>query len=229
MAHDFNNLLSVISGNSQLLLMEEDLGEVGRDTVENIRNAVDRASELTLQLLMFSRKQPTQSKPLDLNHLVLEEGRLLQRIIPKEIRLNFELKPGLPLIQADAMEVRQILMNLVLNARDAMPEGGEITLQTRTWDSTGTAPDNRPLKPGRFAWLSVTDTGVGMSEETQKHIFEPFFTTKEMGKGTGLGLATVYGIAEKRGGCVWLESEPGKGSAFHLCLPFSPSGGNKPF
>jgi two-component system cell cycle sensor histidine kinase/response regulator CckA len=125
------------------------------------------------------------------------------------------------------MEIRQILMNLVLNARDAMPEGGQIILRTSRWDSTGMGPDHRPLKPGPFAWLSVIDTGTGMGEETQKHIFEPFFTTKETGKGTGLGLATVYGIAEKRGGCVWLESEPGKGSAFHLCLPFSPSAGNK--
>ena len=218
-AHDFNNLLTAIKGNSQLLLGEENLGEMEREAIENINDAALRATDLTRQLLLFGREKKSDPRVVDLNHLVSEEGKMLQRIIPREIQLRFDLDSKLPRIEADVTEIRQVLINLVLNARDAMPKGGEVVLQTRLWDSSGTGPDGEPLGLGRFAWLSVRDTGTGMDAETQKHIFEPFFTTKEKDKGTGLGLAIVYEIVQKSGGWISLESEPGKGTTFHLGFP----------
>lgn len=218
LAHDFNNMLAAVHMHLQLL-KDENLGEEGREVVETIRDTVARATDLTQELLMFSRKRPPSSKPLDLNQLVLEETRLLQRMITQAFPLECELGEGIPTIEGDPMELRQVFMNLVLNARDAMPRGGQIGFKTRAWNSTGKSPDGSPLSAGSFAWLSVADSGTGMDAETVRHIFEPFFTTKEEGKGTGLGLAIVYSIVTKSNGKVWVESERNKGTTFHLLFP----------
>ena len=217
-AHDFTNLLTAVHVNAQLLAQEK-LGEEGHEALETIRNTVDRAVELTRQLMTFSRKQAIAPRVLDLNALVAEEARLLQRMV-KEVLLEVVAGEGVPPIEADPTEMRQLLMNLVLNARDAMSRGsGDVTFTTKPWMSEGKAPNESRLPPGPYAWLSVKDNGSGMDEETKKRIFEPFFTTKEEGKGTGLGLAIVYSVVTKRGGTVWVESEPGAGTTFHFLFP----------
>ena len=220
-AHDFTNLLTAVHVNAQLLAQEK-LGEEGHEALESIRNTVDRAVELTRQLLTFSRKQVTAPRVLDLNALVVEEIRLLQRMV-KEVQLEFTAGEGVPPIEADPTEMRQVLMNLVLNARDAMPKGtGNVTFTTRLWMSEGKAPNESRLAPGPYAWLSAKDDGSGMDDETKKRIFEPFFTTKEEGKGTGLGLAIVYSVVTKRGGALWVESAPGAGTTFNFLFPATP-------
>jgi PAS domain S-box-containing protein len=219
-AHDFNNLLTAILGYCHLL---EDFAGVsprlGRGLGE-IRKAGERAASLTHQLLAFSRKQVLDPKVTDLNEVVAETEKLLRRLIGEDIELRAHLDPGLGRVLVDPGQVTQVLVNLAVNARDAMPGGGKLTLETQ---NTDVAPEqvrrHREISPGPYVMLAVSDTGIGMSEETLTHIFEPFFTTKEMGKGTGLGLATVYGIVKQSGGDVWVYSEPGRGSTFRIYLP----------
>ncbi len=206
-AHDFNNLLTVITGYTQILLDSDDVGESSRSAAEQIRHASDRAATLTRQLLAFSRRQFLRLKVLSLNRVVADMKAMLSRLIGEDITLVMELAPDAGNIQADPAQMEQILMNLVLNARDAMPHGGTLTI------ATSKAPDGDRVR------LRVKDTGTGMDRETRERIFEPFFTTKEESKGTGLGLATVYGIVQQSGGHIEVESTPGEGSLFTLVFP----------
>jgi two-component system cell cycle sensor histidine kinase/response regulator CckA len=219
-AHDFNNLLTAIRGNADLLLLDPTLGEGSREDVTEIRRAADRAAALTRQLLAFSRRQVLQPRVLDLNGVVLDMERMLSRLVGAGVRIATVLAPRLGRTLADAGQVEQVVMNLVVNARDAMPEGGVVTVETA--DVELTADDQRRLPyvvPGRYVRLRVRDTGHGMDAETCAAAFEPFFTTKPPGQGTGLGLSTVYGIVKQSGGYVWIESEPGRGTAVSVHLP----------
>ena len=219
-AHDFNNLLTVINGYSELLASKlagnAQLGEI----VAQIHHAGERAAELTMQLLTFSRKQAAQAKPLDLN-LVLEDAeKLLRRVLGEDIDLVSIPGEGLGRVLADRGQMQQVLMNLVVNARDSMPDGGTLTIETRNMLADDVLVAQHPeLKPGRYVHLCVTDTGIGMTDEVLRQVFEPFFTTKEKGKGTGLGLATVQRIVRQCGGAIRVESEVGKGARFHLYFP----------
>ena len=219
-AHDFNNLLTIIKGNSSLLVerVQSDDQLLGR--TQQIENAADRAASLTRQLLAFCRMQVLQPKILDLNMLVSEMCKLLRRLIREDIAFTFHASESLGRVKADPGQIEQVIMNLVVNAGDAMPSGGTLTIETRnvTVDEQY-ALARPPILPGEYVLLAVTDTGHGMDDETKSRIFEPFFTTKEQGKGTGLGLATVYGIVKQSGGCVWVESEPEKGARFEVYLP----------
>ncbi len=218
-AHDFNNLLTVINGYGDLILTRLDKVSPLRPPLEQIRRAGERAAVLTQQLLGFSRRQVIQPKPVNLNTLVSEALGMLQPLLGERIRIETELDPTLDHVSADPVQVDQILMNLAANAQDAMPDGGALRIQTRNIMVVGRG-DNAPaeLPPGTYVMLSVTDTGAGMSPETQQHIFEPFFTTKPRGRGTGLGLATVYGIVKQNGGWIFVESELGKGTSFQIYL-----------
>jgi len=219
-AHDFNNLLTVIKGNSSLLVesLQSDERLLGR--TQQIENAADRAASLTRQLLAFCRMQVLEPKILDLNMLVSEMCKLLRRLIREDIAFTFHAGKSLGRVKADPGQIEQVIMNLAVNASDAMLAGGNLTIETRnvTVDGEG-ALARHPIVPGEYVLLAVTDTGHGMDAETKARIFEPFFTTKEQGKGTGLGLATVYGIVKQSGGCVWVESEPEKGARFEVYLP----------
>src|SRR5215469_9259164 len=219
-AHDFNNLLTVIKGNSTLLVdcLQSDDRLHGR--ARQIESAADRAASLTRQLLAFCRMQVLQPKILDLNVLVSEMCKLLRRLTREDISFCFHAGQSLGRVKADPGQIEQVIMNLVVNAGDAMPTGGSLTIKTHnvTVDEQR-AITRPPILPGEYVLLSVTDTGQGMDAETKARIFEPFFTTKEQGKGTGLGLATVYGIIKQSGGCVWVESEPGSGARFEVYLP----------
>ncbi len=218
-AHDFNNVLTAILGSSELLFLDTPAGQTPREELHIIRDAATRAQDLIRQLLAFSARQVLQPITLDLNHLVGNIGKMLRRLISDDIKLVTELAPDLAAVRADPGQLEQVLVNLAVNARDAMPNGGTITVKTyNAVVREGEAvPDHVP--PGRYAVLQLTDTGVGMDAETQARIFEPFFTTKERGKGTGLGLATVYGIVRQTGGYIAVESAPGAGSSFRLYLP----------
>jgi len=188
--------------------------------VEEIRKAGERAASLTRQLLAFSRRQMLKPVVLDLNTVITGMGKMLPRLIGEDIDLRFDLHASLGQVEADPGQMEQVLMNLVVNARDAMPAGGCLTVKTENIEFTGRAAKAHiVLESGSYVVLSVTDNGVGMDADTQSHIFEPFFTTKEVGKGTGLGLATVYGIVKQSGGSVWVYSEPGKGTTFRIHLP----------
>jgi two-component system cell cycle sensor histidine kinase/response regulator CckA len=219
-AHDFNNLLTVIKGNSSLLVdrMQSDDRLLG--CTRQIESAADRAAGLTRQLLAFCRMQVLQPKILDLNMLVSEMCKLLRRLIREDIAFNFHAGESLGRVKADPGQIEQVIMNLAVNAGDAMPAGGSLTIETRniTVDEQF-ARARPPILRGQYVLLAVNDTGQGMNDETKARIFEPFFTTKEQGKGTGLGLATVYGIVKQSGGCVWVESEPHKGARFEVYLP----------
>jgi signal transduction histidine kinase len=219
-AHDFNNLLTVIKGNSSLLVesLQSDDQLLGR--TQQIENAANRAASLTRQLLAFCRMQVLQPKILDLNMLVSEMCKLLRRLIREDIAFAFHASESLGRVKADPGQIEQVIMNLVVNAGDAMLSGGTLTIETRnvTVDEQY-ALARPPILPGEYVLFEVTDTGHGMDAETKSRIFEPFFTTKEQGKGTGLGLATVYGIVKQSGGCVWVESEPEKGARFEVYLP----------
>jgi two-component system, cell cycle sensor histidine kinase and response regulator CckA len=219
-AHDFNNLLGVIIGYAEAL--QEQVGEKHalREAVDEIQNAGKRAALLTQQLLAFSRKQVLEPKVLDLNTVVSEIDRMLRRLIGEDIELNVSLAKGLGMVKADPGQLDQVIFNLAVNSRDAMPDGGKLTLQTNNAELDQNDVNKfRYVIPGSYVLLKVSDTGCGMDAELQSKIFEPFFTTKELGKGTGLGLATVYGIVKQSGGYVWVDSEVGKGTTFKIYLP----------
>jgi signal transduction histidine kinase/ActR/RegA family two-component response regulator len=219
-AHDFNNLLMTILGCSELLLRDFDPEDRRREEVEEIRRAAQRATSLTHQLLAFGRRQVLQPRVLDLNEIVENMNRMLRRMIGEDIQFQTILTPGLWPVKVDPGQIEQVIMNLVVNARDAMPQGGRLTLETANKDlDEEYARRHISVKPGAFVMMAVTDTGCGMDAKTQSHLFEPFFTTKEKGKGTGLGLSTVYGIIKQSGGNIWAYSEVGKGSTFKVYLP----------
>jgi two-component system, cell cycle sensor histidine kinase and response regulator CckA len=219
-AHDFNNLLTTVLGYSDMALSQLSAHDPIREDIDEIRKAGQRASNLTRQLLAFSRKQVFEPRVLDLNALIAESSRMLARLIGEHIRFETVLDPELGSVRADPGQVEQVIVNLVVNARDAMPEGGMLTVRTGNADITApSSRDHGGLAPGRYIVISVRDTGVGIEPETQKRIFEPFFTTKEKPHGTGLGLATVYGIVSQSGGHIVVASEPGRGSTFAIYLP----------
>ena len=219
-AHDFNNLLTIITGYSDLVLAGLDRHDDMRGMIEEIHKAEERAAGLTRQLLAFSRKQVLQPRVLDLNDLVVDVQKMLGRLIGEDIQLFTTLSPSLGRVKADPGQIEQILVNLAVNARDAMPDGGELVVETSDVDvDAAFARDCPELRPGRYTVLTFTDTGCGMDKQTLDRIFEPFFTTKGQGRGTGLGLATVYGIVKQSGGYVYAQSEVGKGSAFRVYLP----------
>ncbi len=218
-AHDFNNLLMVISGYSEFLLDRLGPEPELRAPAQEIASAAGRASALTRQLLAFSRKQMLAPKILDLNGVVTENLKMLTRMIGEDIELVMVPATGLGAVRADAGQIEQVIMNLAVNARDAMPSGGKLTIETSNVSlDEESARVQAPLKPGNYVMLAISDTGAGMDSETQSHIFEPFFTTKGP-KGTGLGLSTVYGIVKQSGGYIWVDSEPGKGTTFKIYLP----------
>jgi PAS domain S-box-containing protein len=219
-AHDFNNLLTVINGYSRLLLGKLKAGDPLLDGLEQIHRAGERAAGLTQQLLAFSRKQVLQPRALDLNRVVGEMRPMLERLMGEDVEVSVELHAEATTIRADPNQLERVVMNLVVNARDAMPEGGKLSIETGVveWDESY-AQSHPGARAGPYIVLAVSDTGVGMNEETRRHIFEPFFTTKEVGKGTGLGLSTVHGIVEQSGGCIDVHSEPGHGTTFKLYLP----------
>jgi PAS domain S-box-containing protein len=219
-AHDFNNLLTIISGYTELALSRPHLPSEVHADIERIENASGRAAALVRQLLAFSRKQVLQPKILDLNKIVLNLDSLLRRLMDERIEMVTRVKDDIGKVKADPAQVEQVIMNLVVNARDAMPEGGRLVVETCNADlDANYAVDHVSVRPGRYVMLAVSDTGVGMDRQTVAHIFEPFFTTKESGRGTGLGLSTVYGIVKQSGGYIWVYSEPGKGSTFKVYLP----------
>jgi PAS domain S-box-containing protein len=219
-AHDFNNLLNVITGYGELLLRRLAPGSHESLKAESILKAADRAAGLTRQLLAFSRRQVLQPKPFDLNSVVVEVGKMLSRVIGENIRFHTRLDASLGLVKADPGQIEQVLMNLVVNAKDALPGGGNVCIETRNADfDESFALQQLGSCPGPYVMLAVSDDGVGMDEEVQQHIFEPFFTTKEKGKGTGLGLAMVYGIVKQSEGCISVESRPGHGTTFRIYLP----------
>jgi PAS domain S-box-containing protein len=223
-AHDFNNILTAVLGYADML--KEDLGEeLGEDNqyledVEEIRHAATRAASLTRQLLAFSRRQVMEMAPLDLNEIVSNLDKMLRRLIGENITLRAVLAEDLGTVRADAGQLEQVIMNLVVNARDALPKGGQITIQTGNIDlDVEYASRHAGVTPGPYVLLAVSDTGVGMTEEVKARIFEPFFTTKGPGKGTGLGLSTVYGIVKQSGGNIWVYTEPNQGTTFKIYLP----------
>ena len=219
-AHDFNNLLGVIIGYSEALEESLDANDKFHRQATEIRKAAQRAASLTRQLLAFSRQQPLEPKVLDLNIVVTELEKMLTRLIGEDIVLKSALAPSLGRVKADASQMEQVIMNLVVNARDAMPHGGKLTIETANIEVDDTyARQHGHISAGPFVMLGVTDTGMGMDAETQLHIFDPFFTTKERGKGTGLGLSTVYGVIKQSNGFIWVYSEPGHGATFKILLP----------
>jgi PAS domain S-box-containing protein len=219
-AHDFNNILTIIKGYCQLLIRSLGEGAKGHREIVEVLKAAERAAALTRQLLAFSRKQVLQPKVLDLNVAVTDMDRMLHRLIGEDIELRTIRHDNLGTVMADPSQIEQVILNLVVNARDAMPSGGTITVETANFDLDASAAFSWPdLDPGRYVVLTVTDTGFGMDAATISRIFEPFFTTKTHDKGTGLGLSTVYGIVKQSGGSIAVESEPGSGTTFRVCLP----------
>ncbi|HEY82197.1 MAG TPA: response regulator [Dehalococcoidia bacterium] len=219
-AHDFNNLLTVIRVGSDMLLEALNRDDSKRQDIEEIIKATERAASLTRQLLTFSRRQVLEPKVLNVNSVISDMDKMLLRLIGEDVQLETILEPKLKSIKADRGSIEQVIMNLVVNARDAMPNGGKITIRTENTilDEKGSA-GIAEAKPGEFVCVSITDTGIGMDKETREHIFEPFFTTKAKGEGTGLGLSTVYGIVKQIGGWINVYSEPGQGATFRIYLP----------
>jgi two-component system, cell cycle sensor histidine kinase and response regulator CckA len=223
-AHDFNNLLTVIAGYCQLLVARRGMQADARRDLSEIRRAVDRASALTAQLLAFSRRQVLAPRVVNLNEIICNLRPMLRRLIEEHVQLEFRLTEDLALVNVDPGQMDQVLINLIVNARDAMPEGGIVTVETAVTTETAVTMIARgegeaPVPPCQQVALSVTDTGQGIQPDAQRHIFEPFFTTKPQGEGTGLGLATVYGIVKQSGGSIFMESEPGIGTTFRLYFP----------
>jgi two-component system, cell cycle sensor histidine kinase and response regulator CckA len=219
-AHDFNNLLTVILTYAGILLDDVEPGTEEQRSVEQIKDASERAADLTRQLLAFGRRQVLQPRAVDLNETVGEVEKMLRRVLASNIKLEITLANNLGLVMADPGQIKQVLVNLAINARDAMPDGGRLSIATMNVDlnTSYLDPDARALI-GPHVTITVADTGVGMTPEVASKVFDPFFTTKEVGKGTGLGLASVHGIVEQSGGRVWVRSEPGRGSTFKIYLP----------
>jgi two-component system, cell cycle sensor histidine kinase and response regulator CckA len=219
-AHDFNNLLMVIKGHSEMLLSLLAPTEQASRKIEQIDRAADRATSLTRQLLAFSRMQVLQPRVINLNSVIEEMGRLLPRLIGEDIELVVRTRTDLGAIRADASQMEQVIMNLAVNSRDAMPCGGRLVIETSNAELDDAYAVAHPIvRAGKYVLLAVSDTGTGMDEQTRAHIFEPFFTTKDQGKGTGLGLSTVYGVVKQSGGFIWVYSEVGKGTSFKIYLP----------
>jgi signal transduction histidine kinase/CheY-like chemotaxis protein len=218
-AHDFANILTLIAGYSEIALNRIEGSNPVRSELDEIRKAASRGARLTGQLLGFTRGQAVQPRPLDLNALICESERMLRLILGESIELQLDLCPTLHRVLADTGQMEQIMMNLVLNARDAISEGGRVRVETADWEIDEAMAEMHGLRPGPCVTLSVTDNGHGISPEAIAHIFEPFFTTKATGKGTGLGLSTVYRIVKENGGDIWVDSAPGDGSTFTVCLP----------
>ncbi|MBE3037486.1 MAG: response regulator [Chloroflexi bacterium] len=219
-AHDFNNILMVILGFGDILLLRLAQDSPLCEHVRTIKTAALRAGDLTRQLLAFSRKQMLQPRVADLNELIRDGEKMLRRLIREDVELILNLNRESVHVMVDPSQVSQILMNLAANGRDAMPQGGKLIIETSTVDFTAqVATGHGELQPGRYAMVAVSDTGIGMDDATKSHLFEPFFTTKELGKGTGLGLATVYGIVKQSAGYIYAYSELGKGTTFKIYLP----------
>lgn len=219
-AHDFNNLLTAIIGYSELMLMDSNVNQTARASAEEIKKAGQRAAGLTRQLLAFSRKQVLQPKVIEMNAVVEDMNKMLRRLIGEDIELITVLEESRGRVKADPGQIEQVIMNLVVNARDAMPRGGKLTIETANIELDELySRKHMEVEPGSYVMLAVSDTGHGMDKEILSHIFEPFFTTKEAGRGTGLGLATVYGIIRQSGGNIWVYSEPDQGSTFKVYLP----------
>jgi len=219
-AHDFNNILSAIIGYGAIMKRRMPQGDPQQHNLEQILAAAERATGLTKSLLAFSRKQVIELKPVDVNEMVSGFQKILARLIGEDIEFTVHGHPGRLIVEADKGQLEQVLMNLVTNARDAMPKGGAIVIETSALDvGKQDLITHNISTPGRYAYVTISDTGMGFDKETQEHIFEPFFTTKEVGKGTGLGLSIVYGIIKKHNGFINVYSEPGKGTAFKIYLP----------
>src|SRR5216683_2815804 len=219
-AHDFNNLLTVIKGHSELLFDRMKPADIFYGSTQQIMKTADRAASLTRQLLAFSRMQVLQPRILDLNTLVADMSKLLRRLVREDIEFGFRLGDSLGRVKANPSQIEQVLLNLTVNASDAMPRGGILTIETQKLQVDDEYAQARPpLRPGQYVQLVVTDTGHGMDATTKSRIFEPFFTTKDSGKGTGLGLATVYGVVRQSGGFIWVETSPGNGARFEIYLP----------
>jgi PAS domain S-box-containing protein len=222
-AHDFNNLLTAILGSAQLALREVEPTHVVREDLEEIRRAGLRAADLTRQLLAYSRRQVVAPRVIDLNEAVRNLDSMLRRLIREDIELELTLSPKPLAFRSDPGQIEQVVLNLVVNARDAMPQGGKIAVRAESVVLDSQQPNNSPpAPPGPYVHLSVTDTGTGLSPDARAHLFEPFFTTKELGKGTGLGLATVYGIVKQNGGFIYVDSEEGQGTTVRVYLPAAP-------
>ncbi len=220
-SHDFNNLLCVIISYGELLMEALPPESPHREGIGEILKAADRAAGLTRQLLAFGRKQVLEPRVVDLNVRIGDLQKMLSRVLGEDIEVVTTLAPDLGRIRVDPGQLEQVIMNLTVNARDAMAEGGTLTIETHNVVLEAIHPqEGFPIRPGRYVMLRIQDSGTGIGPETRSHIFEPFFTTKEVGKGTGLGLATVYGIVKQNGGYIWLQSEPGQGAAFEVCFPW---------
>jgi CheY-like chemotaxis protein len=219
-AHDFNNLLTIINGYAQLLIEPISPQDPRRGHLKEILTAGERAASLTRQLLAFSRRQVLEPRVLNLNSVLADVAKMLRRLIGEDVELVATLKPDLGRVKVDPGQIEQVIMNLAVNARDAMPQGGKLFVETSNVEiDANYARSHSPMMPGKYVMVAVSDTGCGMDLETQAHLFEPFFTTKEKGHGTGLGLATVYGIVKQSGGFIWVYSVPGRGSTFKIYLP----------
>ncbi len=219
-AHDFNNILGIITMCAELLRGHIDGEQLPVELIGHIRDASKRGASLTRQLLAFSRKQPAQTKLLDVNDRLREVTKLLRPLMGDDVNIVFLPKSEMAFVQADPSQLDQIVLNLAVNSRDAMPRGGKFVIETATADfDEQFVQQHPPMKPGRYVMIAVSDTGIGMDTATAARIFEPFYTTKEAGKGTGLGLATVYGIVQQSGGHIWVYSEPGRGTTFKVYLP----------